>query len=305
MRRVLAVVFLAGTPFCWQPLRGQAPGVGVESGHDQKRQGKLGATQPKDDQRGTKQSPIVVDTVRHPKSEEEAAKEKADDNWKHNIDTWTVGLALAVALFNGALVIVGWRGVRAANRTLKAIERQVTLQAASMTQWVSVSKWTVNVVQTVGPLSPQPKVLSIEFAVVNESDFPLIMRATFRFFGLLPNRAELHTVGDVDLFPGKPHYMRVPSLRLTEDQGEDYVRNGLRITVHGQIIHVGVAKEQSPLMTIRGNLFCGKGIAAAYLENESIRLIPMEPVPEKGLLGRLRHWWKRAPKEPNQDENPN
>jgi hypothetical protein len=305
MRRVLAVVFFAGTPFCWQPLWGQAPGVRVEYSHKPKHQPELPTAQAQPDKRGTQESPLVVETHDRRQTDKEATEAQANKDSAEFINRWTFRFTGIAALATVLLVIVGWFGVKAANRTLRAIERQVTLQAASMTQWVSVSKWIVNVAQTVGPLSPQPKVLSIEFAVVNESDFPLIMRATFRFFGLLPNRAELHTVGDVDLFPEKPHYMRVPSLRLTEDQGEDYVGNGLRIAVHGQIIHVGVAKEQSPLMTIRGNLFCGKGISAAYLENESIRLIPIEPGPEKSLLGRLRLRWKRAPQEPSQDENPN
>jgi hypothetical protein len=101
--------------------------------------------------------------------------------------------------------------------------------------------------------------------------------------------------------------MRV-RLNLTEDQSDDFCRgiNGLRISVHGQITHVGVANERSPLMTIGGNLVCGMQ-AGDFLEYESIRLIPIDPTPKRGFLRRLRNWREGGhPKQERHDgENPN
>jgi hypothetical protein len=111
-------------PLFWQPLRGQAPVAGVKSGQDQKQEPKLGQTQTQNDQRGTKDSPLVVDLLSRPKSEQEAAEEKENDERKALVDRWTIGSAIVVALFTGLLVIVGWRGVNVAFRTLKAIDRQ-------------------------------------------------------------------------------------------------------------------------------------------------------------------------------------
>ena len=134
MRKVLAIILWAEILFCWQPLWGQAPGVGVKAGNDQEQQGKLAGAKPQDDQRGTENSPLIVESHNRPKTDKEAAEEKADNSWKHYIDTWTVSLALAVALLTGFLVIIGWRGVRAAVRTLSAIERQADLMDRQATE---------------------------------------------------------------------------------------------------------------------------------------------------------------------------
>ena len=179
-----------------------------------------------------------------------------------------------LVILTGGLVIVGWRGVNAAVRTLGAIERQATLMQASMTQWVSVANWKASIIQLVGPLSQQPKRLSIEFDVLNESSFPLTMRATFRFFGNLPNRARLDTVGDVILFPRKPYTSSI-GLYITEAQAQEYFEHSLRIAVHGEIVHTGVAGESSPLMEIRGNLVCGMTVPTR-LEFETIRMIQID-----------------------------
>src|SRR6476661_2963107 len=97
MRIILAkLVFLAWIPVCSHPVWAQPPGAGIESGSPQP---KLAIPPTKDDQRGTEDSPFVVDTKGHKNTSKEAAEEKADTNWKHNVDTWTIGLALVVALF--------------------------------------------------------------------------------------------------------------------------------------------------------------------------------------------------------------
>ena len=52
----------------WEP--------GVQPSHNQKQQTKLATAQAQNDQRGTKESPVVVDVLSHPKSQEEAAQGK-------------------------------------------------------------------------------------------------------------------------------------------------------------------------------------------------------------------------------------
>lgn len=127
MWKILAVVLWAGIPFCGQPLRGQAPGVGVDPSHNQKQQPKLATGQPKEEQRGTKESPFIIETHDRPDSPKEAAKHKTENDTKEYRDRWTFRLAVAYTIFTGLLVSIGAGGVYAALRTLKAIEAQVAI----------------------------------------------------------------------------------------------------------------------------------------------------------------------------------
>lgn len=132
--KIVAVLLWAWIPFLWQPLRGQTPGVGVHPGHNQEQTAKPYGSNANPDQRGTPTSPFIVET--HPRADnpEEAEEHKAENDIKEYRDRWTFNLtvfnaiiAIAVAIFTGLLVCVGWRGVRAAVRTLDAIERQAHL----------------------------------------------------------------------------------------------------------------------------------------------------------------------------------
>jgi hypothetical protein len=96
--------------------------VGVEPGHKQKQQAELTANQAKADQRGTKDSPLVIDILSHPNSRQEAAESKSEKDRKDFVDTWTLRIAAIVAFFTGLLVWIGWRGVNAARETLEAIK---------------------------------------------------------------------------------------------------------------------------------------------------------------------------------------
>jgi hypothetical protein len=51
-------------------------GTRVQPSHNQKQQTKLATAQAQNDQRETKESPVVVDVLSHPKSQEEAAQGK-------------------------------------------------------------------------------------------------------------------------------------------------------------------------------------------------------------------------------------
>jgi len=146
MRNTLAVVVLAWIPLCWQPLRGQPPTVGIKPSGNQQKQPNRTSSNAAPEQRGTQESPLVVDTKGHKNTKEEAAEEEREKDNKEFTDRWAFYATVAVAGFTGVLVIIGALGIRAANRTLKAIEKQATLQAASMTQWVSIAHWKVNLI---------------------------------------------------------------------------------------------------------------------------------------------------------------
>ncbi|HEV8038010.1 MAG TPA: hypothetical protein VGP62_04035 [Bryobacteraceae bacterium] len=191
-------------------------------------------------------------------------------------------------VFSLVLVFVGVVGVILARRTLGTMDRQANLMGtqatlmeqqadlmrASMTQWVSVVNWQSSLVTLFIPSpSPEPKALLVQFDIANESSFPLTARFDFKFFGNLPNRVRLRTIQDTPMFPRKPYKCEV-RLPLAEEQSKQYLETILRIAVHGEIVHVGVAKEQSPLMSIRGNLVCGMN-RPTYLEYEDITMIPM------------------------------
>jgi hypothetical protein len=63
--------------------------------------------------------------IRHEKSEKESTEEEQEKKHKASIDGWTLSIAAIVAAFTGLLVIIGWRGVRAARDTLTAIQGQL------------------------------------------------------------------------------------------------------------------------------------------------------------------------------------
>jgi hypothetical protein len=291
MRSLITLIVFAGIP-----LWGQAPSVGVDTSHDQEQQTKLGGTQPQADKRGTKDSPFVIDTKGHHTTKEEAAEEEREKYDVKLIERWTLGTALSVAAFTGLLVIIGAFGVYAANRTLRAIERQATLQAASMAQWVTPGNWRVEVLQTQGPLSGYPKMLGITFDISNESNFPLTLSGVFGFCGALPG-APTNVILPTLVNPKKPHTSFV-HVYPTEKQSSEYVEGVLRIAVDGTYTHVGVTGERGPNMHIIGNLVCGKGPIPPYMENEVIRLIPPGPAPKLGLLHYLELYWEsRKPKD--------
>jgi hypothetical protein len=118
------IILWAWIPLCWQPLWGQAPGVRKDATKNPKQNSKIASPQP---QIGTEATPFVVETHTRAESKDEAAKAKADKDQTDFVNGWTMRFAGIAALATVFLVWVGWRGVRAANRTLEAIERQAHL----------------------------------------------------------------------------------------------------------------------------------------------------------------------------------
>jgi hypothetical protein len=306
--KVLAIILWAWAPFCWQPLWGQAPGVGVQPGSQQKQQTALGAGKAADGQRGTQDSPLIVETHERAKTDQEAAEEKKAAKRKDYIDIWTLRLAFAVAAFTALLVaftaflaIVGWRGVKAANRTLRAIQRQADLMQATLAQWVYPDNWQVSYR---GP-STDGHTLLVTFQLTNESNYPLTAGGHIHFHGKLPS-APTVMFDNFPLLPRRPRPAQASVLISDEEYAKylDYTKGSLIISVHGQITHVGAAKQQGPLMRYGGNLTCGHG-RPTQMEMEYISLVAhVDPTPKMGLLYYLSLYWEsRKHKDGNQGED--
>jgi hypothetical protein len=133
MWKVSAVTALmAVLSYFGQPLAGQSPSGGEESNRNQKNIPADSPDKATRDQRGTKESPLVIDTEGHqytPAEAKEKSREKAD---KHSIDEWTLRWAAITAGSTVVLMLVGIGGVIAATRTLRAIEQQAGLMETAI-----------------------------------------------------------------------------------------------------------------------------------------------------------------------------
>ena len=135
MRKLLLIALWAWVPFCWQPLCGQAPRVGIQPGSQEKQQPQPAKNDSRADQAGTKDRPFIVDTKGHTNTPKETAAEKAADDQKNFIDTWTFRLTFANTAFTFLLMLAGIGGILLANRTVRAIEREMEL---SHRPWVKI-----------------------------------------------------------------------------------------------------------------------------------------------------------------------
>jgi hypothetical protein len=207
---------------------------------------------PTADQRGTKNSPLVVDTEGHqdtPAETEEKAREK---EIKDKIDSRTL---LSVEITAGATVIlmfVGIGGVCAALRTLNAILRQVALQELTLEQWVDYGPFKSEyVADKIGRQS-----LFISVDLLNPSNFPVTLPDASIVFelGLVKITSE-PSDGVCRLLPNKPHRVTV-RFDLTADQAEAYAHGaGFVVGVSGNLAHIGTLKERHE-QPISGRLRC-------------------------------------------------
>jgi hypothetical protein len=85
------------------------------------------ATQPRELQRGSKESPIFIYIEQDPQGQSNATNTGNAVQHKDFYDKLGAWGGAAAAFFSFLLVIVGWCGVKAALRTLQAIERQANL----------------------------------------------------------------------------------------------------------------------------------------------------------------------------------
>ena len=145
MRKRLAVVaLLAWIPLCGQPSRGQAPAKRKDTSHEPKQQSNLATPDTRNNQRGTQDSPLIVETHPRAKSEEDATEAENDKRHAANVERWMLIFTGAAALFTGLLVIVGWRGVNAANNTLGEIGEQTRATRDNIAAYISSERaWVV------------------------------------------------------------------------------------------------------------------------------------------------------------------
>jgi hypothetical protein len=177
MAKIILIALWAGIPFFWQPLRGQTPGEGVKPPNHEKQKDTLGKGKAGDG-KPEPSSPMVVNVLSIPHKESESTEEQAENNRKKLIDTGTVIAATLAAVFTGALVVVGWCGVRAANETLTAIKQQVAIMTRQFDQSVDFVNWKGE--------SHRTDQLRILVDIVNVSQFQITITGGWLEFGL-PN----------------------------------------------------------------------------------------------------------------------
>jgi hypothetical protein len=144
MRRVIAIVCWTWIPFCWQPLWGQTPRIGVQAGSNQKGQSKVTTTNANDDQRGTPSAPFIVEAHGRPDSPEETAKHKAEYNAKEYRDIWTFRLAVISVIATVVLTGVGIAGAHLAIKSLNVLKAQTKATEASVAHLINSERaWVV------------------------------------------------------------------------------------------------------------------------------------------------------------------
>jgi hypothetical protein len=166
----MVLLLLTWVPLVWNPVRGQAQGKNKAT---YKPQNDPSPTDGKSaiNQYGSKESPMFVDILSRQKSTEEAAADQQEDAYKRKIDIGTIGIAGIVAILTLCLVVIGSRGVRAANKTLKEIERQANLMERQITDAKEANGNTLAEIQRQANLMErQAKVMEAQAKVLINSE---------------------------------------------------------------------------------------------------------------------------------------
>jgi hypothetical protein len=138
-----------------------------------------------------------------------ATKEEAEKNRASLVNWGTLVFTGLAAVFTGCLVIVGCRGVNAANRTLRAIEKQVSIMVNSERAWVIVSLVHSQELLIVAPGAIQPY-NTFEFDIINKG------RTVAR---LMEVEAEYRVLPKNEVLPPVPIYGNPASSMLTVIHG--------------------------------------------------------------------------------------
>lgn len=219
------------------PLRGQPEGQPrrLEKPTDAK------TTEPQRDQRGMKGSPIFVDIEQHPESEAEAAKTEKDNRRKERNDlvvAWSAGLA---AFFTGLLVIVGWRGVRAAISTLRAIEGQTKALIEGQSPRIAIEPHGNLTAMILEPTSPR-----IELEISNNGVTPAHQFTYETWIEVLPepfidftSKADhVPPTTPIVMYPLHPVIINVPIRPLiTPDQMREIKKLSLKVCVRVRVTY--------------------------------------------------------------------
>jgi LEA14-like dessication related protein len=214
---------------------------------------------------GTESAPFIVETHPRPKNEREAAEAKADKKRVAYINWGMLGLTGAVAVFTGLLVYVGWRGVRAALRTLRAVEKQAELQSRSidlqeraLQQWVDIGNWQttpINISRDQYGKETLVEELIVQTEIVNPTNFPLALpNAEIDLILGDATRAAFRFEDNCRLTPNSPQAVRI-TIMITEAESKQFLERELRIRIKGDLAHIGVLGKVQP-QPICGTLMC-------------------------------------------------
>lgn len=199
-------------------------------------------TETHEPQRGSKDAPIFVHFQQDPHGQETATSAQNKSTGKDFYDKLGAWAGAAVALFTLILVGVGYCGVKAALRTLKAIEtqgqhmeRQVALMELPFKQWVELHNWKAD-------LRLGENALRIRVDVVNQTSFPMMLKSGSVKF----SRRE---VGDNQLLitehflPPKVPYTIDMNVLLGDEQASQFNTQGLLFDVDGNFVFLGALNE--------------------------------------------------------------
>ena len=237
----------------------------VDAGHKPKQQPKPTTADTQGGQRGTQDSPVIVEIHERSKSEEEAAEAQKDKDHTALIEGWTLFFAGAAAVFTGLLVFVGWRAVNAANDTLREISRQANLMEVAYKQSFVPKNWRAQ-------LCAGPNRLRVRVDLQNLTNFPMIIKdgfVSFREHGAGDN----HVLGGSIFLPPNTAYTVDVDVFLLDEQVEQFNTTGLFFDVVGAFSHWGPLGDQ--ILTgqpLEGSLGC---LPKKTWFTPSVRMKPM------------------------------
>jgi hypothetical protein len=221
----------------------------------EKQQDALRTANPKDRQNAAQDAPIVLNMDSRPKSKAEAAEEQSENNRKKWIDIGTVVGALLAALFTGLLVIVGWCGVRAAVRTLKALERQIAVMEAPYAQYLT-DNWIHADDGSERDDSVPISNATLFITIRNSSDYPLVIEDGSITFTLEGAPAQACFLNGRLLEKQGQQVFNVP-FPLTQSQVTAYRERVLVFDVDGTYVFTDILQRRQ-VHRIRGKYFCGR-----------------------------------------------
>ena len=181
------------------------------------------------DKRGTKESPLYVDT--HPiLSDSDAAEEKRREDEHEHTDRWIVRLTLAIAFCSVAQVYVYWRQKNIMQDTLSSINTQATHMASQLAFQQESMRPRLSVSSFDG--QPFADALNGKFVIVNTkisntgniTAYGVIVETWMEFvYGVPPYslsaRATYKKAAPINVFPGNPMGFMLPFARkLTTEE---------------------------------------------------------------------------------------
>jgi hypothetical protein len=203
----ILLLLCAWIPAFWQPLRGQAPSVGIKSGQKKPQKRKLGTPDPDGGQIGTKARPAVVEIEDRQESASEAAEKKREKDYRVHIEGRTLDLAYINTAFAGLLVLVGAGGICLAVRSLRALEKQTRATQDSVAVLMNSERAWVIISEThppeLAPISPGriPPYHTFRFTIKNAG------RTVARLMELT---GETRLLQDLQELPPLPVYRESP-----------------------------------------------------------------------------------------------